>query len=107
MSEVNNNVPPVQPTPENVPPTPTPNNEGKGGGICLAALICGIGGIVLAQPLAAIAAIILGVKGRKDGPEEKKGMATAGLITGIIGSATSVIMIICLVSLMASSWMYF
>jgi len=50
-------------------------------GKAVAALICGIAGLCIG--FAAIAAIILGVMGRKS--PVQRGMATAGLVLGIIG----------------------
>lgn len=44
-----------------------------------------------------IAAIVMAVKGRKEDPENK-GMATAGLVTGIIGVVFSGISVICVIS---------
>ena len=58
-----------------------------------AALVCGIVGIVgsfipyvsYVAFVAAIVAIVFGVKGRKLSEENQKGMATAGMVLGIIG----------------------
>lgn len=67
-------------------------------------LVCGIVSIVLPwfgwgcvlSLAAGIVALILAVKTRKLN-DENKGMATAGLITGIIGIVLSGIMLVCVV----------
>ncbi len=67
-------------------------------------LVCGIVSIVLPwfgwgcvlSLAAGIVALILAVKTRKFN-DENKGMATAGLITGIIGIVLSGIMLVCVV----------
>ena len=67
-------------------------------------LVCGIVSIVLPwfgwgcvlSLAAGIVAVILAVKTRKFN-DESKGMATAGLITGIIGIVLSGIMLVCVV----------
>lgn len=77
-------------------------------GMSIAALVCGILGIVgivgsfipgvgCFTFVLAILGIIFGVKGSKIAKEtgEGKGMATAGLVLGIIGTAFSALGIIC------------
>ena len=74
-------------------------------GTSVAALICGIASVVLcwipyvsfACIGSGIAGIILGAKGRKASPQGKTGMATAGLVLGIIGVCLSAIYSICYV----------
>lgn len=69
----------------------------------IAALVCGILGLVggwfpLIQYFTlvlAIVAIVLGVKARKG--KGKNGMATAGLVLGIIGVAGTVASILCVI----------
>ncbi len=71
--------------------------------ISIAALVCGILGIVGSfipvvsyfTLVLAILGIVFGVKGRKAEGNDKKGMATAGMVLGIIGVACSVIMVLC------------
>jgi hypothetical protein len=50
-------------------------------GLAIASLVCGIAGLCIG--LAAIVAIITGVMGRKN--PVNRGMATAGLVLGIVG----------------------
>lgn len=72
-------------------------------GSSVAALITGIASVVLswipwvsfAALGSGIAAIILGAKARKKSPAGKTGMATAGLVLGIIGVCLSAISSIC------------
>lgn len=81
----------------------TPVNNGKG--MSIAALVCGILGIVgSAIPVVtyftfvlAILGIVFGVKGNKIAQEtgEGKGMATAGLVLGIIGVSLGALGILC------------
>ena len=67
--------------------------------ISIAALVCGILGIVGSfipvvsyfTLVLAILGIVFGVKGRKAEGNDKKGLATAGMVLGIIGVACSVI----------------
>lgn len=71
--------------------------------ISIAALVCGILGIVGSfipvvsyfTLVLAILGIVFGVKGRKAEGNDKKGLATAGMVLGIIGVACSVIMVLC------------
>lgn len=75
-------------------------SENKGEGLSVAALICGILGIIGSWiPLVcyftfvlAILGIVFGVKGRK---YKKNGLATAGLVLGIIGTCLGAIGILC------------
>lgn len=80
-----------------------PANNGKG--MSIAALVCGILGIVGSfipvvtyfTFILAILGIVFGAKGNKIAKEtgEGKGMATAGLVLGIIGTAFGVLGILC------------
>ena len=68
----------------------------------IAALICGILGIVgsfipVVQYFTLILAILGIVKGRKMAADNEKGLATAGLVLGIIGTAFAAIGVICVV----------
>ncbi len=74
--------------------------------IAIAALVCGILGIVggfipvvnYFTLVLAILGIVFGVKARKQSAEAqdgKQGMATAGLVCGIVGAAFGVVGIIC------------
>ncbi len=64
--------------------------------MAIAAMVCGIIGVLLALPIPAltiiisILAIILGVTALKN-PAQSKGMATAGVVLGIIGTVLSVV----------------
>lgn len=62
----------------------------KTNGTAIAALICGIVGLCI--PLVAVAAIITGATGRKN--PVNRGLATAGLVLGIVGVAFWVLWII-------------
>ena len=85
--------------------------EQQSNGLAIAALVCGILGIVgLFIPVVgyftfvlAILGIIFGAKARKNCPDEKKGLATAGLVLGIIGTAFGAIGIICLLACAATA----
>ncbi len=83
-----------------------PNQAPQGttsSGMSVAALICGILGIVGSFiPIVcyftfvlAILGIVFGVKGRKTAPANKTGMATAGLVLGIIGTVFGAVGVIC------------
>lgn len=69
----------------------------------IVALVCGILGIVGAwipvvcyiTLVLSIVGIVFGVKGRKAAAENEKGLATAGLVLGIIGAAFAAIGVIC------------
>ena len=69
----------------------------------MAALICGILGLIggwfpviqCFTLILAIVAIVLGVQARKG--KKKNGMATAGLVLGIIGVAGTVAAILCVI----------
>ncbi len=82
-------------------------------GLSIAALVCGIIGIVggwipgvtyVALPLA-ILGIIFGVIGMKKAKAsgESKGLAVAGLVCGIIGTVFAVIGLICVVCVFAAA----
>ena len=80
-------------------PAPVPANNN----LPVIALVCGIISLVgdcipivcYFTGILAILAIVFGVKGRKTAPEGKTGMATAGMVLGIIGLALLVVSIIC------------
>ena len=73
--------------------------------LSIAALVCGIAGLVLLFVvfwlgiLAGIAAIILGAIAQKQAKTlgEPKGMATAGLVLGIVTLALVVLLVACIV----------
>lgn len=76
--------------------------EGNSKGMAIAALVCGILGIIggfipgvsYFTLVLAIVGIVLGVIARKKGGEGK-GMATAGMVCGIVGVSLTVLAIIC------------
>lgn len=78
-------------------------NPNGSNGMSIAALVCGILGIIggfipIAQYftlLLSILGIIFGVLGRKK--STNKGLATAGLVLGIVGCAISALGVICVV----------
>lgn len=78
----------------------------SGNGLSVAALVCGILGIVGSfipivcyfTLVLAILGIVFGVKARKSCASEKKGLATAGLVLGIIGTAFSALGVICVLA---------
>lgn len=71
--------------------------------ISIAALVCGILGIVGSfipvvqyfTLVLAILGIVLGVKGRKAEGNDKRGMATAGMVLGIVGVAATGLVVLC------------
>lgn len=75
----------------------------------IVALVCGILGIVGAwipvvcyvTLVLSIVGIVFGVKGRKAAAENEKGLATAGLVLGIIGAAFAAIGVICAICAIA------
>lgn len=75
----------------------------------IVALVCGILGIVGAwipvvcyvTLVLSIVGIVFGVKGRKVAAENEKGLATAGLVLGIIGAAFAAIGVICAICAIA------
>ncbi|MDR1217252.1 MAG: DUF4190 domain-containing protein [Oscillospiraceae bacterium] len=91
------------------------NYGGNGGqNISIAALVCGIlgiaGGLIpIVQyftTVLSILAIVFGVKGRRESPPGKTGLATAGLILGVVAVALSIIGIICVACAAASLMSY-
>ena len=90
-----------------------PSNNGSSNGISVAALVCGIIGIigsfipyvVYASIIFAILAVIFGSKGMKQAKEtgNGKGLAVAGLVLGIISLAFTVIAIICAIALVSAA----
>ena len=86
-----------------------PNNNAKG--FSITALVCGILSIVgsfipyvnyFTLPLG-IVGIVFGVKGRKSAPAGQTGMATAGFVCAIIGTALNVIGVICALALLCTA----
>ena len=79
------------------------NNNAKG--YSIAALVCGILGIVGSfipwvcyfTFVLAILGIVFRVKGRKLAQPDQKGLATAGFVLGIIGTAIGSLGIVCIV----------
>lgn len=79
--------------------------SGNGKGMSIAALVCGILGIVGSfipvicyfTFVLAILGIVFGAKGQKIAAStgEGKGMATAGLVLGIIGTALGALGVLC------------
>ena len=71
--------------------------EQKTSGKAIAALVCGIGSLILFGVILGIIAIVLGVIARKEiagNPQLKgSGMALAGIITGVIGAILAVVLI--------------
>lgn len=87
--------------------TYTPNPSPESNKMSIAALVCGILGIVGSfipvvayfTLVLAILGIVFGAKGLKVAKEtgEGKGLATAGLVLGIIGTAFGAIGILCII----------
>jgi len=112
MSDENPGNPPAsgEPQPPVAPPAPSAQNYGhapppgvpeKASGKSVTAMILGIVGIVLCQPVG-IAAWIIGHQERKEiaagkSPAAGQGMATAGWIMGIIGTAMLVLGLLILI----------
>lgn len=75
--------------------------ENKTNGMAVASLICGIASCAFAfifvwiGLVAGILAIVFSVKGRKVSEPGKTGMATAGLVLGIVGTSLSGILLLC------------
>lgn len=69
----------------------------------IVALVCGILGIVggwipvvcYFTFVLSIIGIVFGVKGRKAAAENEKGLATAGLVLGIVGTAFGALGVVC------------
>lgn len=88
----------------NVNNTPAPSNNGKA--FSITALVTGILSIVGAfipvvcyfTLVLGVVGIIFGVKGRKLAPAGQTGMATAGFVCAIIGTAFSAIGVICVIA---------
>ena len=109
MDENNQEFTPYE-QPEAVQPEPPPQQYGpppqdNGSNLAVAALICGILGIVgsfipIVQYFTlvlAILGVVFGVKARKTAPPDKRGMATAGMVLGIIALGLTLLAIICVV----------
>ncbi|MCL2865097.1 MAG: DUF4190 domain-containing protein [Lachnospiraceae bacterium] len=79
------------------------HQNGSGGGLAVAALVCGILGLVGGSipyvrgftGILAVLAIIFGIIARKTAPADKRTIATAGLILGIIAVAVTILGLIC------------
>ncbi len=86
----------------------TETNQNTGKNLSIAALVCGILGIVggfipvvqYFTTVLSILAIIFGVMGRKR--LGKSGLATAGMVLGIVALAISVLGILCVVCALGS-----
>ena len=98
---------PMNQPPINQQPAPAPSK-----GMSIAALVCGILGIVGSwipvvmyfTLVLAILGIVFGAKGMKQAQmtNQGKGLATAGLVLGIIGTAFAAIGVICAVACVAA-----
>lgn len=95
--------PPASTAPESPPAAgaapPAPGAAPQANGKAIAALVLGIAGCCLIGLLGGIPAIILAVMARKEmrenpGKWSGEGMATAGLVLGIIGTVVSTIVLI-------------
>ena len=88
----------------NVNNTPAPKNNSKA--FSITALVTGIlsivGGFIPVvcyfTLVLGIVGIVFGVKGRKTAPAGQTGMATAGFVCAIIGTAFSVVGVICILA---------
>ena len=97
----------VQPPQQYYQPGPAAPQDDQGNGLAIASLVCGILGIVLsllslnlfvAIPalVLAILAVVFGVKARKTAPPDNRGMATAGLVLGIVAlGIAAFVLIVC------------
>ncbi|MBR6335970.1 MAG: DUF4190 domain-containing protein [Clostridia bacterium] len=100
---------PAEPAPVNQPvytaPAPVPQKQGANG-MSVAALVCGLLGIIGSfipivkyfTLVLAVLGIIFGVIGKKKAAEagnSSTGLATAGLVLGVIGTAFSAVGVIC------------
>jgi len=106
---MDNNTQPQQPMNNNFQSNPTGDS---GNGMSIAALVCGIIGIIGAFIpyvnifclVLAILGIVFGVKGMKKAKitGAGKGLAVAGLVLGIIGTSFSAILVLCTVILVGT-----
>jgi hypothetical protein len=87
--------------------TPAPVSPSPSEGRAVTALVCGILSVLIVPLIpialaAGIIAIVLGARYRAStGPQDTgRGMATAGLITGIIGTSLSVVVALVLAALL-------
>lgn len=75
--------------------------ENNSKGLSIGALVCGIVSVVFSfiyvwiGLITGVVAIVLAVNGRKKAPKGQTGMATAGLVLGIVGTSLSALMFIC------------
>jgi hypothetical protein len=93
-----------QPVPQQEPPAPTPaaGQETRTSGKAIASLVLGIVGFLqIASIITSTLAIIFGVMARNETERDPtlggRGMATAGLVLGIVGLIAAVILFIVLV----------
>jgi hypothetical protein len=73
--------------------------------LAIAALCCGVGQVV-AGPFAGIAAIILGAMSLKQirlTGEDGRGMATTGLVLGVVGTALFLVLLVVVVAIFAGA----
>ena len=90
-------------TPYQAPDQPPQNNN-----MPVAALICGLLALVFwfiplryfnfINLLFSILAIVFGAKGRQTASPNQTGMATAGMVLGIIGVVLSLVIIVCVIA---------
>jgi len=69
--------------------------------LAIAALCCGVGQVV-AGPFAGIPAIVLGamsLKQIRESGEDGRGMATTGLVLGVVGTALSLLVLVFVVAI--------
>jgi len=69
--------------------------------LAIAALCCGVGQ-VLAGPFAGIPAIVLGamsLRQIRESGEDGRGMATTGLVLGVVGTALSLLVLVFVVAI--------
>lgn len=85
------------------PPQPVGSTGSQTSGMAIAALVLGICGIVLCPVVLSVPAIVFGAIAMRDINRDPgldgKGMAIAGFVTGIVGTALGVILIIILIAL--------
>ena len=83
---------------------PPPQMHQNKSGLAFAALVCGLLGIIgVFIPIVryftavfAILAIVLGVQARKSSAPGERGLATAGMVLGIIGLSLLILVVACI-----------
>ena len=99
------------PAPAYVPPPPPPSGgTNNAQSMSIAALVCGILGIIGAfipvvcffTLVLAILGVVFGIKARKLAQAGQSGMATAGLVLGIIGLAFAAVGAICYICVLGT-----